>query len=312
MQNMTEESKVHLHETPFLWYKKFWIGIRQEQTSIVSCSMDDCSELTLAGSWCPSSDFFTRPLQQDRGRKYERKVHRSRWWKGDHSPIIITGKIDSAWGKIFNLLPFPTGTGGYGLGDCGQSITSPLCCSFHLTFFPCSSVDPSRGLQSFTINLLQPGHSTICSSFAKYPPAPAWGPPWLRCGYIHHRGLSMGCIELPAPSWCFEGLQGVLAGPPPPLLPLSPRGSQGCSSHFSPHPLLPGSVLPFLTQTPPSRHHSGWGAGAIGEGWNRPCPARGRPLPTPHRGTPHRTLRATGHTHPVQLSCNYVILLDVE
>ena len=124
----------------------------------------------------------------------------------------------------------------------------------------------------------------------------------------------MGCIELPAPSWCFEGLQGVLAGPPPPLLPLSPRGSQGCSSHFSPHPLLPGSVLPFLTQTPPRRHHGSCGAGpcpvvAIGAGCNRLCPAAQQPPDRPWAPTTHtpvllfRVVDSQLYHHPLPNMC---------
>ena len=59
--------------------------------------------------------------------------------------------------------------------DCSQSIKVPLCCSFFLTVFPCTSVGSLHGLQSFMISLLGCGHSMGCR---KYLPAPACGPPW--------------------------------------------------------------------------------------------------------------------------------------
>jgi len=38
-----------------------------------------------------------------------------------------------------------------GNGDCGQSITAPLCCSFLFTFFPCSSMELSMGCRGICV-----------------------------------------------------------------------------------------------------------------------------------------------------------------
>jgi len=100
--------------------------------------------------------------------------------------------------------------------------------------------------------------------------------------------------DKPALPWSLQGLQGVPSGvsgaPPPSSLyplracravphtsPLTPR----CRAAL-PYPESP-QALPWWLQ--------GWVVpcgGAVGAGWNQPCPARGRPLPAP------------GHLHPVQ------------
>ena len=127
------------------------------------------------------------------------------------------------------LPPHPTWHRGMGNEGCSLFITASLFCSFLLTIFPSSSVGSSWAV------VLQDK------------PAPVQAPPW-------------AAGRLPTPAWSLRGA----AGDPCQgswstfsLLPLSPWGSQSCSSHCSPHPLLPGSILPFLIQTPPRRHHLG-------------------------------------------------------
>lgn len=67
------------------------------------------------------------------------------------------------------------------MGGCSQSLTAPLFCFFQI-IFPCSGVDPPRGLQSFRKNLLQLVSSFMRhSSFRVCPPAPSWSPPWNLC-----------------------------------------------------------------------------------------------------------------------------------
>ena len=39
-------------------------------------------------------------------------------------------------------LPLPISAGGWRMGSCGQSMITPLCCSFLLTLFPCPGMGP--------------------------------------------------------------------------------------------------------------------------------------------------------------------------
>lgn len=66
---------------------------------------------------------------------------------------------------VLPLVHTCSSTEGWALGGCGQYSTAPLCHSFHLTLFPCSSISLLSRLQSFRINLLQCGPSTGHSSF---------------------------------------------------------------------------------------------------------------------------------------------------
>jgi len=86
-----------------------------------------------------------------------------------------------------------------------------------------------------------------------YLSVPLW---WVGLGWLpdaHPDALSLPlltpfpCSCVISPGTAEDPCQGVWSTSS--LLLLSPRGLQSCSSHFSPHPSLPGSVLPILTQT---------------------------------------------------------------
>lgn len=119
-----------------------------------------------------------------------------------------------------------------------------------------------------------------------------------------------------APPWSLQGLQRefllqhlhhLL------LFSLSPWCSQGSFSHSSPHPSLPGSILPFITQVlfpfPKVLTSRLWGSaelcgGLDADGWKRLCLAWGNPSLSSQRlscrpipPSPHKPAR--GHLHPI-------------
>lgn len=81
--------------------------------------------------------------------------------------------------------------GRWRMGVCGQSITVRLCCSFLLTLFPCSSMDPLHGL-----HFLQ--GISACSNM----------------------GSSMGCTvdtcSIVVSSTGFRGISAIVPEAPPP------------------------------------------------------------------------------------------------
>lgn len=88
------------------------------------------------------------------------------------------------------------------------------------------------GLQSFRVNLLQPGLSMGHSFFREHPPAPVWGPLQAALWYLLHSG----------------------APPSPPSLTLMLKGLFHHTFFLTAH--TPGSVLHFLkhvlTEVPPA------------------------------------------------------------
>lgn len=92
-----------------------------------------------------------------------------------------------------------------------------------LTFFPCSSVGPLCGLQSFRINWLLCVFSMGCSSFRTYPSAVVLGPPWPAV-IPAPMWSSMGCKEIDASPWSSSWAAGE-------YLPQ-------CLEHLLPHLLL--------------------------------------------------------------------------
>jgi len=66
--------------------------------------MEDYGGLTVAGHQVPTKLLYHSPPQLDRGRE---NINKASWVEirtgRHHSPITVTGKTDSTWGKI-NLI----------------------------------------------------------------------------------------------------------------------------------------------------------------------------------------------------------------
>jgi len=119
--------------------------------------------------------------------------------------------------------------------DHSQPITAALCCSVLLTFFSCSSVSPSHGLQSFRITLLLHGLQR-----------PSGHIHMLQRGVL--RGLQHGDLLVWSSPWAAGDslLQHLEVPLQLLLLFLLPWWSQGCFSQFVCSFFLFGVFCPFL------------------------------------------------------------------
>jgi len=67
---------------------------------------------------------------------------------------------------------------GWSAGGCSHFITAPLCCSFLLTFFPCSSVGPLYRLQFLSRKYVLMWALHRLRFLQEHLSAPAWFCPW--------------------------------------------------------------------------------------------------------------------------------------
>lgn len=182
--------------------------------------------------------------------------------------------------------------GRLGIGGCGEFITVPLGFTFFLTLFPCSSIGPSCGLQSFRINLLQCGLSKGSSPSVKSASSGLESSTCCSVDICSDVVFSVGCREIPAPPWSLpkltqaaeEYLLQLLEYPF--LLHWSWR-LHDCFSHFfSSFLTFLHNIFPFLSHIFPEVWPAslmGWAVscgGSVGVSRNWLCPAWGSPWPS--------------------------------
>lgn len=110
-----------------------------------------------------------------------------------------------------------------GNGGCGQSVTAPLHCLLLTAFYPCSSVGPSHGPQSFRMKLLVHRllHSCrgISAGVRGAPPPPlqlspgCWQGCFSRFLLTPHSRSAFGPILTTFSQRCHRLLGGALLGP---------------------------------------------------------------------------------------------------
>ena len=71
----------------------------------MQCHNDHCGGLPLAGHQVPTKAALSLPLLSWTGeRKYNKELVGQDKDRRHHSPITITGKTDSAWGKLTQFI----------------------------------------------------------------------------------------------------------------------------------------------------------------------------------------------------------------
>lgn len=248
------------------------LGILRETTTQIERTGSPCGWLTLGG-WFPPSCSLTSPPPTGHREKIRLKslwveIKTGRWLNNYHyrqnrldlgkfNLLQIKSRVGWWETKICTLLlprlnftcsflallPAPL-QDPQGHGEHGQHIRVPLCYSFFLKLFPCSSVGPSHGLESLRA----------------HPYAPLWSLQWLQGIFTQVPGAP----PFPTPLRAHRAVTHIFPSLPDNIFPYLTQ-----TVPKAPPRWLQGSAVPW----------GGW-VGAAGAScvWQRTA------LVTPHRG----------------------------